>query len=227
MEPGSVLSHAEMCVEEGISLQRGMNFRIRGGRSVILMSRRPSAPYSDRVEDDGRTLIYEGHDVPRGSTAPYPKLLNQEATLPSGRLTQNGLFFEAAMAFQRGDPPELVRVYEKLRDGTWVYNGVFRLVDSWIEPAGGRSVFKFRLEATDETNPVRIDGELEPTRMIPSDVKREVWARDRGRCVTCGAEDNLHFDHVIPYSKGGSSLVAENIQILCARHNLQKRDRIE
>jgi 5-methylcytosine-specific restriction endonuclease McrA len=47
-----------------------------------------------------------------------------------------------------------------------------------------------------------------------------------GKCVQCGSSDNLHFDHIIPFSLGGSSLVAENIQLLCARHNLQKRDRI-
>ena len=38
---------------------------------------------------------------------------------------------------------------------------------------------------------------------------------------------HLHFDHIIPFSKGGSSLVAENIQLLCVRHNIAKRDRIE
>jgi hypothetical protein len=42
-----------------------------------------------------------------------------------------------------------------------------------------------------------------------------------------GSKDNLHFDHIIPYSKGGSSLLAENIQLLCARHNLGKKDKIE
>ena len=62
--------------------------------------------------------------------------------------------------------------------------------------------------------------------MIPSDVKLAVWKRDRGRCVACGSTDNLHFDHVLPYSKGGSSLLAENVQLLCARHNLAKSDRI-
>ena len=62
--------------------------------------------------------------------------------------------------------------------------------------------------------------------MIPSGVKLEVWKRDGGRCVQCGATDNLHFDHIIPYSRGGTSLRADNIQLLCARHNLAKRDRI-
>jgi 5-methylcytosine-specific restriction endonuclease McrA len=75
---------------------------------------------------------------------------------------------------------------------------------------------------TDTREPV-----LEQNRVIPTAVKRAVWKRDRRRCVTCGSTDNLHFDDVIPYSLGGSSLVAENIQLLCARHNLAKHDRIE
>jgi 5-methylcytosine-specific restriction endonuclease McrA len=54
-----------------------------------------------------------------------------------------------------------------------------------------------------------------------------VWRRDRGKCVKCGSSENLHFDHIIPYSRGGSSLVIDNIQLLCARHNLAKHDKIE
>jgi 5-methylcytosine-specific restriction endonuclease McrA len=47
-----------------------------------------------------------------------------------------------------------------------------------------------------------------------------------GKCVKCGATTNLHLDHIIPHSKGGTSITAANIQILCAKHNLEKRDRI-
>jgi hypothetical protein len=61
---GEVISYFDMCREEGTSLQEGMNFRVQDGYSVILMSRRKGAPYNDRVEDEGRTLIYEGHNVP-------------------------------------------------------------------------------------------------------------------------------------------------------------------
>jgi 5-methylcytosine-specific restriction endonuclease McrA len=68
--------------------------------------------------------------------------------------------------------------------------------------------------------------DLPNNRLIPTQVKLEVWKRDGGKCVTCGARDNLHFDHIIPYSRGGSSLLAKNIQLLCARHNLQKHDQI-
>ncbi len=64
-------------------------------------------------------------------------------------------------------------------------------------------------------------------RAIPPAVKLEVWKRDRGRCVICRSRVTLQFDHVIPWSKGGSSLTAANVQILCAKHNSQKRARIE
>jgi 5-methylcytosine-specific restriction endonuclease McrA len=56
-------------------------------------------------------------------------------------------------------------------------------------------------------------------------VKLAVWKRDQGKCVKCGSSDNLQFDHTIPYSRGASSLVARNIQLLCARHNLVKPTR--
>jgi hypothetical protein len=193
------------------------------------MSVRRGAPYADRVEEAGRVLIYEGHDVPSYRDGPAPKSVDQPRWTPQGKPTQNGLFFEAAVAFKSSfAPAEQVRAYEKLRDGIWVYNGMFRLVDAWTESDGVREVFKFRLEidGSGASSNGNRDRSLERTRMIPSAVKRAVWSRDGGRCVTCGATDNLHFDHVIPYSKGGSSLTEENIQLLCARHNLGKRDRI-
>jgi hypothetical protein len=65
----------------------------------------------------------------------------------------------------------------------------------------------------------------ERTRHIPDDVKREVWDRDGGRCVRCGAGDYLEFDHVIPHTRGGAN-TAKNVQILCRRCNLLKSDRI-
>ena len=65
MEIGNVITYWEMCSEEGASLQRGMNYKLHGKDTVILMSRRPNAPYPDQIEEDGKILIYEGHDVPR------------------------------------------------------------------------------------------------------------------------------------------------------------------
>ena len=63
--------------------------------------------------------------------------------------------------------------------------------------------------------------------MIPPAVKLAVWKRDSGRCVQCGSTENLHFDHIIPWSRGGASDTAENVQLLCGRHNIHKGSRIE
>ena len=60
------------------------------------MSVRPNAPYRDRLEDGETTLVYEGHDQPKGPTYPNPKVVDQSERFPSGRLTQNGKFHEAA-----------------------------------------------------------------------------------------------------------------------------------
>jgi HNH endonuclease len=229
LAPGEVISYLQMCAEENASLQRGMNFKLRPSHSVVLMSARPGAPYKDVVIDDGKALIYEGHDVARTPGGPDPKKVDQPATSPFGTSTQNGLFFQAAQA-AKGETalPELVKVYEKIRTGIWVYAGLFRLVDAWQEPVNDRKVFKFRLEVAEEALPASAPAvDLEHTRIIPTAVKLEVWKRDKGKCVKCGASANLHFDHDIPYSKGGSSLVAANIQLLCAKHNLAKHSHLE
>jgi 5-methylcytosine-specific restriction endonuclease McrA len=116
-----------------------------------------------------------------------------------------------------------------MRTGIWAFNGTFRLLDGWREESNGRMVFKFRLQIDPSVTSVvdYRESPLEQNRMIPTTVKLAVWRRDRGKCVKCGSHDNLHFDHIIPYSRGGSSLVADNIQLLCVRHNLAKHDKIE
>ncbi|OGO30869.1 MAG: hypothetical protein A2Z29_01275 [Chloroflexi bacterium RBG_16_56_11] len=232
IKSGDVISYIEMCHEEGVNLQRGMNFHLNGQISIILMSLRLNAPYSDCVEDDGNILIYEGHDVNRTKETPIPKIVDQPLKNPSGTFTQNGLFFDSAKRYKNEKKnPELVKVYEKLHTGMWVYNGIFELIDAWQEESNNRTVFKFKLRLTEISQPQdnrdKSKINLHHDRIIPSQVKLSVWKRDKGKCVKCGSTDNLHFDHIIPFSKGGSSLVQENIQILCARHNIGKRDRIE
>lgn len=64
--------------------------------------------------------------------------------------------------------------------------------------------------------------EAKPSRdAIPREVQREVWRRDGGRCVVCGSQERLEFDHTIPLSKGGAN-TARNIQLLCERCNRTK-----
>jgi len=60
---------------------------------------------------------------------------------------------------------------------------------------------------------------------IPGDVKMFVWKRDQGKCVKCGSQINLEFDHIIPVSKGGSN-TARNIELLCESCNRKKSNNI-
>lgn len=210
-----------------------MNFRLRGGHSVILMSLRINAPYQDEVQEEGTVLIYEGHDAPKEKGVLNPKKLDQPEFRRSGALTENGKFHKAAQGYKRGTKgPDIVKVYEKIKSGIWSDNGFFHLMDSWMQYDGQRNVFRFKFVAVenieDETTAEDfIDREVARSRIIPTRVKLEVWKRDGGKCVTCGAVDELHFDHIVPYSRGGTSLKAENIQLLCARHNLQKSAKIQ
>jgi hypothetical protein len=225
-----IIPYIEMCQREGVSLQRGMNYELGGHHSVILMSVRPGAPYADRFEDDGSAIVYEGHDIPRSPQHANPKSLDQPEYSPSGSLTENGKFHRAAQEFKTGRrPPERIRVYEKIKQGIWSYNGVFHLVDSWQEQSNGRSVFKFKLTAVEgeEDFSIPVPKHSKTRRVIPTVVKLEVWKRDGGKCAKCGATEDLHFDHIIPWSKGGSSNTADNIQLLCGKHNLEKHNKID
>jgi hypothetical protein len=226
-----ILSYREMCDAENVqTLQRGMNFRLNPTYSVILMSQRSNAPYKDKIYPDGFSIEYEGHDVSKRSIGQNPKNDDQEEKLPSGKLTQNGLFMEAVKNFKEGKrEPEPVKVYEKILPGVWSLKGFFDLIEYRVVHDGERDVFRFllRLSGKQTVNNTLKDFQLSHTRLIPSEVKKEVWKRDGGKCVICDSTENLHFDHELPFSKGGTSLIAKNVRLLCMKHNLAKSAKIE
>ena len=227
-----IVSYREMCDIENVqTLQRGMNFRMNPKYSVILMSQRSNALYTDKVHADGVTIEYEGHDVSRITSEPSynPKQYDQPEKLSSGKLTQNGFFIKAVKEYKESImAPELVKVYEKVFSGVWSLKGYFDLIDYKIVENSKRKVFRFILKLSDrQENSNSKNIQVEHTRLIPSEVKQEVWKRDEGKCVICESTKNLHFDHDLPYSRGGTSLSAKNVRLLCMTHNLQKSDKIE
>jgi 5-methylcytosine-specific restriction endonuclease McrA len=78
--------------------------------------------------------------------------------------------------------------------------------------------------------PIRDVGSLNSAKRvaIPADVRRQIWARDGGRCVwpivsggdggVCGSRRQLEIDHVVPFAKGGKS-DASNLRLCCRDHN--------
>jgi hypothetical protein len=59
------------------------------------------------------------------------------------------------------------------------------------------------------------------SRYISTTTKQIVFARDGGKCQCCGSSVNLEYDHIKPYSCGGSS-DRSNIQLLCLKCNRSK-----
>ena len=62
-------------------------------------------------------------------------------------------------------------------------------------------------------------------RQISQEVKDLVWNRDNGKCTQCRSNEKLEFDHIIPFSKGGSNTY-RNIQLLCELCNRTKLNKI-
>lgn len=67
------------------------------------------------------------------------------------------------------------------------------------------------------------------TRSISQRLRYKVLSRDNFKCCACGASPakdpsvELHVDHIIPWSKGGET-VLDNLQTLCSKCNIGKSD---
>ena len=226
-----IINYWDKCSRQGMALQRGMYFKEPPAHGVILMSRRPNAPYADEMSPDESILIYEGHDVRKVPGGPDPKSVDQPRYEESGRATQNGRFADwVDNGKSKAVNEAIFRVYEKIRPGIWTDRGLYALQSYAFEISGFRNVFKFKMEqALYDSSSAHESQQVDApaTRQIPSWIKQEVHKRDKGKCVICNAADQLHFDHDFPFAKGGTSIIAENVRILCARHNLSKSDKIE
>lgn len=59
------------------------------------------------------------------------------------------------------------------------------------------------------------------SRYISKTTKQIVFTRDGGSCQCCGSRLNLEYDHIKPFSCGGTSKIS-NIQLLCRKCNRSK-----
>jgi hypothetical protein len=85
-------------------------------------------------------------------------------------------------------------------------------------------VFLVAEGATETRERRRID-----SRYIPREVMLKVVRRDGQMCQICRKnvpDNDLHLDHIIPISRGGTSTV-ENIRVLCSECNRKKSDSLD
>jgi hypothetical protein len=206
-----------------------MNFRLKGHHSVILMSVRRNSPYRDEVQD-GTVLIYEGHDEPRREGKSDPKTLDQPKRQPGGSLTENCKINQAAQMFKLGKKgPDIVQVYEKIKDGIWTDNGFFHLVDAWIEQTGVRSVFKFKLIAVENVSDHSAAEDssgrfVERSRIIPTQKFGRAIAESASFAAKGMSSTSIT---LYRFRRVAHHLKAENVQLLCARHNLSKSANVQ
>ena len=128
----------------------------------------------------------------------------------------------ARLSTSQADRPVLVAK----RDGRrwWWYLDRFWWDDEGLSPRDvaalvGHSRLQQHRDADDR---VRARAEvlgLERARTQEDDVSQivrfAVWCRDRGRCVDCRSSDDLGYDQIIPFSKGGLRWIA-NVELRCS-----------
>lgn len=95
-------------------------------------------------------------------------------------------------------------------------------------------VLEYYLATHDPQTTLRLaaNAPVKGTSTIPATVRREVWARDGGRCsfvaadgMRCQTRRMLELDHRIPRARGGAD-TPENLRLLCRPHNDAERRRI-
>jgi hypothetical protein len=102
------------------------------------------------------------------------------------------------------------------------YQNVILNIETLLDACDKR---KIEIEVwVEQQNPIRTIDSFQRER-IPEDIQIFVWNRDGGKCVKCGSQESLEFDHIIPVSVGGSN-TARNIQLLCERCNRKKGNNI-
>ena len=125
------------------------------------------------------------------------------------------------------------RAYEKLRYvqellGHAVPSGDVEQVMERALDALARELEREKFAATPEPRARRSAAE---GRYIPAEIKREVWARDGGKCTfvsetgkRCESRTRVEMDHVVPVAKGGQTSVS-NLRLLCSVHNQFEAER--
>jgi hypothetical protein len=114
----------------------------------------------------------------------------------------------------------LSKSLERKLDGFFSYSGLAYSIKDGLEQID-RLLVEIEIFIETHTDTDHTETKETKREAISAEDKRFVWKRDDGRCVKCGSQNRLEFDHIIPVSKGGSN-TARNLQLLCESCNRRK-----
>ena len=148
--------------------------------------------------------------------------------LASGKRTfdarWNKVAVDAIQAQQAQSPVELVRHGERVY---WAFKGCFYWEDEDLSADDVKALALQRIRNRERQlatahSLMRADEVGQAVRSrVPLEIRRAVFERDGGLCVECRGNFDLEYDHVIPFSLGGATSVA-NLQLLCGDCNRTK-----
>lgn len=129
--------------------------------------------------------------------------------------------------------PVKIDIFLRQREARWLFRNKVVLIQDpqrYSDEEAALLVQQLVLDTQDEFRRMKeFFDSTENEKLIPparreriqESVRIFVWKRDEGKCVKCGSQENLEFDHIIPFADGGSN-TERNIQLLCEQCNRQK-----
>jgi len=182
---------------------------------------------ADRVARDDTDYTYSFYDIVNGRPELVTKSFQPEDTVVRGEATYVQIL-DAELVAASDDTPYC---YARGRDSQdWLYKGrVYHTKDADLTSDDFRALLnvaanrrRIELQKAHALEAMTADLSSASKRVpFPREVKITVWQRDNGRCVECGSNESLEFDHVIPVSMGGAN-TARNLQLLCESCNRRK-----
>ena len=156
------------------------------------------------------------------------RLFTGRYALASGRRTFDARWsrasVDAILAQQSENPVELFRDEERVY---WAFKDCFYWEDEDLSADDVKALVLQRIRKRERQlatahSLMRAEEAGQAGRPpVPIEIRRAVFERDGGRCVECGENFDLQYDHVIPLSLGGATTLA-NLQLLCADCNRRK-----